>query len=189
MPAAPYRKYVLLDRDGVLNENVAGGYVTSVDMLHVLPGAAEAVASLNRAGYGILVASNQQGVGKGIMSRHDLDLLSETLRDRIRESSGGEILEFLYCTHLASDNCECRKPRPGLLEEAQRRYGFNLHETYFVGDSYTDLVTAKNAGCPSILVLSGQDAHRYLAGETPPVQADLVAKDLADAVNQMLQSD
>lgn len=180
-------KYVLLDRDGVLNVNVPRGYVTSVEMLRVLPGAAEAVARLNRAGYGVVIASNQQCVGKGVISRAELDAISQSLCERIRAESGGEIAGFFYCTHLATEGCGCRKPKPGLLIEAQRRYGFEMAGTYFIGDSYTDLETAKNAGCPSILVLSGYDAERYRAGEPAPSEPAHVAEDLAEAVEYLLR--
>jgi D-glycero-D-manno-heptose 1,7-bisphosphate phosphatase len=152
----------------------------------MLPGAADAIARLNRAGYGVIVVSNQQCVGKGLLSAAGLKAISEEIRRQVRDQAGGEILDFFYCTHLAAEQCACRKPKPGLLLHAQAAYGFDLSNTFFVGDSFSDVETARNAGCPPIFVLSGLDAWRYQNGETPPGQAVQTAADLAAAVDWML---
>jgi D-glycero-D-manno-heptose 1,7-bisphosphate phosphatase len=179
-------RYVLLDRDGVINEAVRDAYVTSPSMVRLLPGAAEAIARLNRAGYGVIVVSNQQCVGKGLLSAPGLDAITEEIHRQVRDRAGGTILDFLYCTHRASERCACRKPEPGLLLQAQRKYGFDLGDTYYVGDSFSDLETARNAGCPAVFVLSGLDASRYKAGETPAVEPAHIADDLASAVRCVL---
>ena len=186
MPTTAQKRFVLLDRDGVLNEAVRDGYVTGVEMLRLLPGAAEAIARLNRNGFEAIVVSNQQCVGKGILSQEGLAAITEALGDAIEEVAGGVVADFLYCTHLSSDGCLCRKPKPGLLLEAQRRYGFDLATTYFVGDSFSDLLTAAAAGCPSIFVLSGLDAQRYTAGEPFPHAPAHIARDLSEAVDWIL---
>lgn len=180
------RRFVLLDRDGVINEVVRGGYVTDVEGVRLIPGAAAAIAELNGAGYGVAVVSNQQCVGKGLLSLDGLTEISAAIRDAVERESGGRIDDFFYCPHLASEECACRKPRPGLLIQAQERFGFDLSETYFVGDSYGDVATAGNAGCRSVLVLSGLDAERYRAGEPPPHPPEHVAADLQAAVRYIL---
>ncbi|GEM_PF-379751 len=186
-PSSHSNGYVLVDRDGVLNVAVANGYVTDPSMLHILPGAAVAVAELNRAGYGVIVISNQQCVGKGLLSRDGLRQITERLRDCIRDASGGDIDAFYYCPHLREERCACRKPSPGMIFAAQDRFGFDLAETPFIGDSYTDLETAKAAGTPAIFTLCGLEAERYHAGDPLPVASTPVVADLAEAVGHWLR--
>ncbi len=182
------RKFILLDRDGVINDAIPGGYVTSIAMLRLIPGSARAIARLNRHGYEVLVVSNQQCVGKGLLRTEELEKISTALRDMIWRESGGVITDYFYCPHLAADNCTCRKPRPGLIVEAQRRYGIHLSETYFIGDSYSDIETARRAGCRPVFVLSGLDAARYRAAEAFPSEPEFVAADLAQAVALILKA-
>lgn len=179
-------RVILLDRDGVINEAVRNGYVLEVDGLRLLPGSSAAIVQLERAGFTIVVVSNQQCVGKGLLSAEGLDLITEALREQIIESSGGRVADFFYCPHLAAQNCACRKPKPGLLLQAQKRYGFDLRETFFVGDTYGDVETAHRAGCRSIFVLSGLDAQRYRDGEAFPTLPEHVAEDLQGAVRHVL---
>ncbi len=180
-------KYVLLDRDGVINVEAPGnGYITTPEALRLVPGAADAVARLNGRGFAVLVCSNQQCVGKGLLSLDVLMEISETMRRALEAESGGRIQDFFYCPHLTADACGCRKPEPGLLLQAQERYGFNLAETFFVGDSYRDIGAAKGARCRSVFVLSGYDSRRYAAGEPLPHSPDCIAPDLAAAVDFIL---
>jgi D-glycero-D-manno-heptose 1,7-bisphosphate phosphatase len=182
------RRFVLLDRDGVINEAVRDGYVTSEDGLRLVPGAAEAIARLNRNGFTVIVVSNQQCVGKGIMSQQDLDRITQALRDLVQTASGGHIDDFFYCPHLASDECTCRKPKPGLLFMARDKYGFDLTGTFFVGDSFSDMATAEAAGCPFIFVMSGLDAGRFESGEGQTGRSTYTAADLPDAVTWLLSA-
>lgn len=180
------RRFVLLDRDGVLNAAPNNRYVTSAVELVLLPGAAEAVRKFNDNDFGVLVVSNQQCVGKGLLTAKELNELSTHLAALIRDSSGGEILHFFYCPHLVEDNCDCRKPKPGLILQAREKYGFDPGETYLIGDSYKDLETARTARCPSILVLSGNDTARYQAGDPPPGPPAHVAENLLRAVDHIV---
>ncbi len=182
------KRFVLLDRDGVLNKAPANRYVTSIDDVVLLDGAAEAVRLFNDDGFGVLIVSNQQCVGKGLLSEDGLTMISEHLATQIRNSSGGKISEFFYCRHLTAVDCDCRKPKPGLILQAQAKYQFDPSTTYLVGDSYKDLEAARFAGCPSILVLSGNDADRYESGEMPPSPPNHVAIDLRDAARYILSA-
>lgn len=181
-------KFVILDRDGVINRVTRGEYITSPEMIDLLPGAARAIAQLNARGYSIIVVSNQQCVALGLLTCEGLDLVSESLR-AVLLKEGGYIEAFYYCTHLKTDACDCRKPQPGLLLEAQRRFGFDLAATYFVGDMYSDVLTAKNAGCRSIFALGGLDDELHQRGEPFPHAPEYVARDLADAVAYILAKD
>jgi D-glycero-D-manno-heptose 1,7-bisphosphate phosphatase len=173
-------RVVLLDRDGVINTSVRDGYVTRPEDLRLVPGSGEALAELKRAGFTIAVVSNQQCVGKGIITANTLDAISERLRAMVAEH-GGAIDAFFYCPHLATAGCACRKPLPGLIDEARRRFGFDPAGVFMAGDSYTDLQTAANAGCRSIFVRSGLDAVRQDNGEPFPVRPDYVVDDLRAA--------
>ena len=137
---------VFLDRDGVLNPHIPGGYLLSADELVVLPGVAQAVRRLNDAGLPVIVISNQQGVGKGMMTRDDLTAIERRMDGGACGSEAGARIErCYYSTELASANSPRRKPGPGMLLEAAEDFGLNLPETVFAGDSPTD-IQAGHAG-------------------------------------------
>ena len=181
-----FSKYVLLDRDGVINTMPKDVYILDPAELTLVEGAAEAIRVLNDRGYGILVISNQQCVGKGLITRDELDLISARLSELLRDASGAMIADFFYCPHLVEDACDCRKLQPGLIEQARERYGFDPKRTYMAGDSYKDVYAAQAAGCPSIFVRTGNDAARFAAGELPDPMPDCVAKNLLEAVEFIL---
>ena len=162
---APGRGAVFLDRDGVINENVTGDYVRSWEALRILPGALEAIADLTRAGYPIVVVSNQQGVGKGLMTASDVEEIHQRLAGAI-ERSGGRVAAVRYCPHLADEGCVCRKPKPGLLVAAAAELGVDLAKSVFVGDAVSDVEAARAAGCRPILVRTGRGVDAEAAVRT-----------------------
>lgn len=148
------KKFIILDRDGVINYD-SNEYIKNPDEWHAIPGSLVAIAQLNRAGYHVFVATNQSGVG-----RHYYDV---SLLDRIHEKMlaelaavGGHIDGIVFCPHLPSDNCSCRKPKPGMLYQIRDKYQVNLSEVFFIGDKLTDLEAARTAGCKPILISSIQ---------------------------------
>jgi histidinol-phosphate phosphatase family protein len=146
---------VLLDRDGVLNERPPRAeYVRRPEDVRWLPGALEALRLLADAGWSVIVISNQAGVGRGVMTREEVDAVNERLR-RDAEAAGGRIDAFLYCPHDWDEGCLCRKPAPGLLFEAQREFHLDLTRTTFVGDDERDAQAAEAAGARPLLV--GED--------------------------------
>ena len=178
------RPAVFLDRDGVINENVDGDYVRSWDAFHFLPGALDAIAALTRAGLPIAVVTNQQGVGKGIMPAADVDSIHERMLATIG-AAGGRVDAVLYCPHLASDGCDCRKPQPGLLTRAATQLGLDPARSTFIGDALSDVQAARAAGCRPILVRTGRGAAA--ADALPPdLAGTLMADDLASAVRLVL---
>lgn len=162
---------VLLDRDGVITSYIQDAYLSSVENISYVPGSLDAVRKLAGAGYRIIVISNQAGVGKGLMKKETLDAITE----QIVFDTEGRVAEFFYCIHTTQDDCECRKPKPGLILEAARRHGFDLKETWFVGDSASDIEAGRAAGCRTLLVRSGQ---AWAGGS----DADLAAENLHDAI-------
>jgi D-glycero-D-manno-heptose 1,7-bisphosphate phosphatase len=144
-------RFILLDRDGVINRKIQNGYVASWRDFRFLPGALEALRLLTEGGYRPIVVSNQAGVGKGLMTPSALNLITARFT-RKAQAAGGRIHKVYYCTHRKEARCPCRKPRPGLLLKARQENSFEFSETWLVGDSLSDLLAARSVGCPMILV-------------------------------------
>jgi histidinol-phosphate phosphatase family protein len=149
------RPAMILDRDGVLNKRPPRAqYVRSWEEFEWLPGALDALRLLAEAGYRVVVVSNQAGVARGAMTEADLGRIHERMRHEATQA-GGRIDAIYYCPHDWDDGCECRKPRPGLLFQAQRDMSLDLTRTPFIGDDERDGEAAELAGCPSARVSSG----------------------------------
>jgi histidinol-phosphate phosphatase family protein len=146
------RPAVILDRDGVLNERPPkADYVRRPEDVRWLPGAREALRLFADAGWRVIVVSNQAGVGRGIMTTGEVDVVNEHMRREAAEA-GGRIDAVYYCPHGWDEGCACRKPRPGLLFRAQRDFHLDLTRTTFVGDDERDREAALAAGChPALL--------------------------------------
>ncbi|MEO8400539.1 MAG: D-glycero-beta-D-manno-heptose 1,7-bisphosphate 7-phosphatase [Gammaproteobacteria bacterium] len=156
------KKIIILDRDGVINYD-ALGYIRSPDDWVAIPGSLEAIADLNRAGYHVVVATNQSGVGRGYYDIAMLDTIHEKLMHELAEV-GGHIDEIFFCPHHPSENCDCRKPKPGLLTRIQKKYEANMTEVYFIGDKLSDVQAARAVGCKPLLVLAEMSDNPELAG-------------------------
>lgn len=146
--------FIILDRDGVINYD-SEEYIKSPEEWHPIPGSLDAIAQLNRAGFQVLIATNQSGIARGYYDLVMLDLIHEKLVKELA-SVGGYIDGIFFCPHHPEDNCLCRKPKPGLLHQIAEKYAINLAETFFVGDSLGDVTAALYAGCMPILVLTGK---------------------------------
>ncbi len=176
-------RFVLLDRDGVINAD-RDDYVKNVGELVIFPWAPPAIARLCRAGFRIAVVSNQQGVGRGHVQEEDLQAIERAIRSAVVEA-GGEIAAFRYCRHLSSDGCDCRKPKPGMILDLQREFALELSETFYVGDTWKDVVAAHAAGCRSLLVLTGHTRPEDVP--SLPAQPEAVFPTLAEAVEFILR--
>lgn len=173
---------VFLDRDGVINED-RDDYVKNVDELVVFPYTPESIARLNSAGYTVVVVSNQQCVGKGMMTLAQLVDIEREINRQVNES-GGDIVSFQYCTHLSSEKCSCRKPKAGMLHQAAELHHLDTGRGFIVGDNETDIIAGKVVGCRSVLVLSGMATRESVVEmKNPP---DYVADDLKSAVDWIL---
>jgi len=156
-------RFVLFDRDGVINKDLPGS-VCSVDDFELLPGAADAIAAANRKGYRVLVITNQACVGRGDLSAAELDAIHRLMLEQVA-AAGGVIDAIYVCPHTDADACECRKPRPGLIEQAYEDYGFDRANTWMIGDAVRDAEAALAAGVRPALVLSGKRLAEPLATE------------------------
>jgi len=179
-------EFLLIDRDGVINRDPGGwtkhSYVTEWKEFHFIPGTLEALKILKDKAIKVIVASNQGGVNKGIYTQAQLDKVNELMLKEIRRSGGG-IEEVFYCIHKDEDNCSCRKPKPGMLETAARKYGIELKSTYFIGDDKKDIVAAKRAGCKAVLVLSGKSSRESI--KDWPEKPDHIFENLLEAVKNI----
>jgi D-glycero-D-manno-heptose 1,7-bisphosphate phosphatase len=154
-------KLIILDRDGTINED-RDDFIKSADEWVPLPGALEAIARLNHAGWHVVVASNQSGLGRGLFDIAALNAMHSKMH-KLLAAQGGKIDGVFYCPHTPSENCTCRKPLPGLFEQILDRYGIDMATTaqkvHTVGDSLRDLQAGAKMGCTPHLVLTGKGAQ------------------------------
>ena len=150
-------RVVFLDRDGVINEYPGDtNYVNNWGEFKFIPGSIEGIKKLNACGFKLCVVSNQAGVSKGLYTQEDLDEINENMSKELK--AWGARVEGIYCcTHLKSDNCDCRKPKTGLLKQAVLDLGGTLEISFFIGDSFVDMGAARCFGAKSVLVLSGKE--------------------------------
>lgn len=168
------RRAVFLDRDGTLIEET--GYLSTVEDLRLLPGAAAALRRLKEAGFLLIVVTNQSAVARGWLSEEQVQQIHRELNDRLDEA-GARIDAFYYCPHLPDGTvaryafaCDCRKPAPGMLQRAAAEWGIDTAASYMVGDSERDVEAGHRAGCCGIFI-----------GSEPCPPADATAKDLQEA--------
>jgi len=150
---------VFLDRDGVINEKVENGYVTSWGEFTWLPGAIDGIKTLHEQGWNVIVVTNQACVGKKIVGMQDIEEIHRHMQVELQAQ--GIFLTHIYvCPHTPEANCACRKPKPGMLLQAAQDYDLQLQHCYFIGDSLTDMLAAQAVHCYGILVQNGQADNR-----------------------------
>jgi len=143
---------LFLDRDGVINLKLDGEYVKNIDEFEFVVGAKTAISKLSKIFNYIFIITNQQGIAKGIMSDKDLFILHEYMLFELK-NNGGAIDKIYYCPHLSSENCNCRKPNPGMIQQAMTDYpNIKLTHSYLIGDSDTDIIAGNKMGLISVKV-------------------------------------
>ncbi|MCC2666239.1 MAG: D-glycero-beta-D-manno-heptose,7-bisphosphate 7-phosphatase [Gammaproteobacteria bacterium] len=174
---------IILDRDGVINYD-SPHYIKSPDEWIPIPGSLTAIADLNRAGYRVVIATNQSGIARGL---YDLETLSRIHEKLIRELAtiGGYIEEIFFCPHLPSDNCDCRKPKTGMFKQIQKKYLADLSNTFFIGDSLTDMQAAIAVPCKPIFLLSKGE---HILASYPEFLTIPRFPDLSTAVQSILET-
>ena len=178
-------KLIILDRDGTINED-RDDFVKTPDEWVPIPGALEAIARLNHAGWHTVVVTNQSGLGRGLFDMSTLNAMHLKMNQALAKH-GGRIDAVFFCPHTPEEQCDCRKPLPGLMLLVGERYGLNLKDVAVVGDSLRDLLAGIAAGCPTHLLRTGkaaqyseeQLAHVLAQAPGTQVHADLAA--FADA--------
>ena len=181
-------KLVVLDRDGTINED-RDDYVKSADEWEPLPGALEALARLNHAGWHTVVATNQSGLGRGLFDMAALNAMHLKMNSLLQQQ-GGRIDAVFFCPHTPLDACRCRKPLPGLFEQIGERYGIDLTQVPMVGDSLTDLLAGVAAGCQPHFVRTGKGGRlgdEHLPELLRKVPGTQVHADLAAFAEALIQ--
>jgi len=165
--SARQRSVIVLDRDGVINQD-SSHFIKSADEWIALPGSATAIKKLNDAGFTVVVATNQSGVGRGLFSLTTLEDIHRKMT-AVVTAAGGHLDGIYYCPHEPDAGCDCRKPEPGLLQQIAQHYDRPAAEFIVVGDSLRDLQAAWAFGAKAILVRTGngRDTEQHLAGGRP----------------------
>ncbi len=169
-------KLVVLDRDGTINHD-SDQYIKSPAEWRPLKGSLEAIARLTQADWHVVVATNQSGIARGLFDFATLNAIHQTMHAAVLQA-GGRINAIFFCPHAADSDCECRKPKPGMIREIARRMNVDLAAVPVVGDSLRDLQAAAAAGARPMLVLTGKGRKTREAGGLPKgtrVFADLAA--------------
>jgi len=181
---APKRpvKLVILDRDGVINRD-SDQFIKTPDEWRAIPGSLEAIARMNHAGFRVVIATNQSGVGRGLFEMSTLNAIHEKMH-RALSQAGGHIDAVFFCPHTADSDCECRKPKTGMMKEIGVRFGVDLTGVPVIGDSLRDLLAAEACGAQPILVLTGKGEKTLRDGGFP--KNTVIFPDLAFAASALL---
>jgi D-glycero-D-manno-heptose 1,7-bisphosphate phosphatase len=175
-------KLIVLDRDGVINHD-SDAYIKSPDEWRPIEGSLNAISRLNQAGYHVIVATNQSGIGRGFFDMATLNAIHDKMHKALAQA-GARVDAIFYCPHAGDDNCNCRKPKPGMLEDIVHRLNTSLSGVPMIGDSLRDLQAAAAAQALPMLVLTGKGRKTQRAGGLPP--ATRVFADLAAAVDALV---
>jgi len=178
-------KLIVLDRDGVINHDSAH-FIKSPDEWRPIPGSLEAIARLNHAGYRVVIATNQSGIGRGLFDMATLNAIHDRMNKALAQV-GGRIDALFYCPHTADSDCECRKPKCGMLNEIGVRFGIDMTSVPCIGDSERDLAAAEAVGALPMLVLTGKGEKTLREGNFP--KNTIIFPDLAFAASALLASE
>jgi D-glycero-D-manno-heptose 1,7-bisphosphate phosphatase len=174
-------KLIILDRDGVINEE-SDEYIKSPEEWEPIQGSLDAIARLNKTGYHVVVATNQSGIARGLFDLDDLHRMHQKM-DELLARVGGLVEAVFFCPHGPNEDCDCRKPKPGLLVQIADRLGITLEGVPAVGDSLRDVQAAKAAGATPILVTTGKGQTAVEAGEG--LKGVAVFRDLASVADEL----
>lgn len=173
------KRFALIDRDGTLN--VEKHYLSDPDQLELYPGAGAAIRRLNEAGFGVAVLTNQSGIARGYFDLATLERIHARLRELLA-AEGAHVDGIYLCPHGPDDDCACRKPLPGMVEQAVAEHGFDPAQAFMIGDKEVDVELGKAVGATTFLVRTGHGAKAVAAG----TKADYVVDDLAAAMEIIL---
>ena len=180
-------KVVFLDRDGVINED-SPNYVKNWKEFHFIPGSLDAIKKLHDNHFTTIVITNQSVVGRKISSPENLDEIHRNMSDAVKRH-GGSLRDIFFCPHRPEDGCVCRKPKPEMIFQAQKKYDINLSTACMVGDSAKDIECALNAGLKhALLVKTGNGTRAEIILKEKKIIPDFVAEDLKDAVEWIVDT-
>lgn len=182
------KRAVFLDRDGVITQDPPN-YAHRLDQLKLIPRSTEAIKLLNENNFGVIIVSNQSGIARGYYGEEDMTRFNNAMNELLNKSDA-HIDAIYYCPHHPEAkieryrvNCDCRKPKPGMLKRAEEELNIDLKKSFMVGDRWSDIEAAKRVECKTILVRTGYDSQKLIDNE---IICDYVADDLLDAVEYIL---
>jgi D-glycero-D-manno-heptose 1,7-bisphosphate phosphatase len=178
----PLTKLIILDRDGVVNYD-SDQFIKSPEEWKPIPGSLEAIARLNQAGFKVVLATNQSGVGRGLFDMAMLNAIHDKMHKALAQI-GARIDACFFCPHAADSECGCRKPKPGMFQEIAARFNMSLVGVPCIGDSLRDLQVAAEVGAQPILVLTGKGKLTQEKGGLP--ENTLIFSDLSEAVKYVI---
>jgi D-glycero-D-manno-heptose 1,7-bisphosphate phosphatase len=178
-------KTVFLDRDGVINED-SPDYIRCWAEFHFIPGSLDAIARLTRSGCSVIIITNQSVINRRMVALTELESMHRKLCQAV-SGGGGRITDIFYCPHRPDEDCNCRKPKPGLIFAARDRYRIDLSSAVMVGDSVKDILAGQAAGCGrTVLVKTGNGINAIQTLEQTGQSPDHVATDLDRAARWIL---
>ncbi len=170
---------IFLDRDGTINEEL--NFISKPENLFLIPKSAEAISEMRKMGFKIFVITNQSGIARGYFELQDLENINKKLIELLYEKKTF-VDKIYFCPHIDENNCECRKPKIGMLKKAEREFGIDLKKSFVIGDRFVDINAGQNANAISILVLTGYgDETRKIANENN-IQIEHIANDLYESL-------
>jgi len=178
-------RLIILDRDGVINED-SDNYIKSPEEWIPITGSIEAIATLNKAGYKVAIATNQSGIARGYYCLETLDAMHQKMQ-RLLAQHNGKVDYIAFCPHKPDDQCHCRKPKATMLTEIMQHFSVTTQQTLFVGDTLSDMKAAKNAQIPFVLVQTGKGQRTLETGHTNKEKTP-VYKNLAAYVTHLIQT-
>jgi D-glycero-D-manno-heptose 1,7-bisphosphate phosphatase len=179
------KKIVFIDRDGTINRDSAD-YIRSRSEFDFIPGSIEAIRNLTANGYTSIVITNQSALARKFISREELDAM-HAMMCRAVACGGGKITDVFFCPHMPDEGCKCRKPAPGLIYQAKKKYNIELADSIMVGDHVKDIACGRNAGCGmTVLVKSGLDPDVEKELKIKPISTDYVAGNLFEAAEWII---
>ena len=185
---------VFLDRDGVITKEPPY-YAHKINQLELIPNSAEAIRLLNESGFKVIVVSNQAGVARGYYQEKDIETYNNAMKGQLEEK-GARIDAIYYCPHHPEAviekykiDCECRKPKPGMLKRAEKDLGLDLKRSFLIGDKMSDIEAGYRAGCKTILVLTGQGNDELKKISKMDIKPNYISKDLFTAIQIIKRND
>ncbi len=189
-------KAVFLDRDGVITQEPPH-YVHRIDQLKLIPKSAEAIKLLNENGFKVVVVSNQSGLARGYYQEKDVEIYNRAMKKEL-EKRGAYIDAIYYCPHHSEAkieayriDCDCRKPKSGMLKQAEKDLNLDLKRSFLVGDKISDIEAGYRAGCKTILVLTGYGSDELKKNANMNIKPNYISKDLyttSQIINKILKS-
>jgi len=179
-----FNKAVFFDRDGTIIEEV--NYLSKIEQVKILSNSPSAIKLLNENGFLVIIITNQSGLAREYFSVEDLENVNKHLKNELLKSNA-KIDAIYYCPHHPDDDCECRKPRIGLIKKAEEEMNIDLRSSFLVGDKISDVQAGLNAGLKSILVLTGYGKEERTKLDDMNLKVDFIASDILSAVLWILR--